>query len=822
MNSLRRLLGNTGISLLGQIVTWVSTLAVIAAYGRFLDSTQYGELYFATSFVALIGFPVEFGFNQQIVRDVAQQPEHARRYPANILILKVVLWGALYGTALLVSVLLGFSAEERLLIALAGGTLLMSTIGSTFASIHTAVQRQVFPAVGLMIEKGLGALVAILWLRNGGTVVEAALALLIGSFAGALWQAFWFLRLIGPHWIFDLDLLRTLVRQSIPFLVYGALGVIYYRIDTMLLEAMTSTAVVGVYGAAYRLFDTLVFLPNIVIMAVMYPLMAKFSVNPDARLNLAIEKSVNFLLLCGMPVMVGLIVAAPNIIGFLYHRSDYLASTPVLQALAPGLLLLYLNSVWTTALMSLKQEKQLPLIAGVALVFNVACNLLLIPRLGAVGSALVTSLTELLLGCLTVSLLPRRLLPLQSVITGAKTLGASIAMAFAVITLNHFPLLVILPVAVVIYALAATALGTIPRADLLALSTAITQRSRRDTAAGATGAVGSPGSAGVTGAVVQAQEASETGILTFPRLAAGGGYADHRRSYSHGAWKGIPGSLAHSAALSARWVVVSRRMEHLWASAFTVRRHATMKTPDPSQWGQVRGDEYLPLERQRAAGLASGMGGNRAMMGRIREALGRLRGALRGGAGQAVARGRIIFAALIKYTTNYIVTYIPSYTLRYVWYHRILGWNIERQTTILMGQYIQMTGIRTSGRRVSIGAGTVINQGCLIYTSGGLLIGAHVSISPGVSLVTGTHDINDPTFPSDYQPIIIDDYAWIGTRAVILRGVTIGQGAVVMAGAVVTHDVAPYTVVGGVPAKPIQERKLHTLTYELMVRPLFE
>jgi maltose O-acetyltransferase len=152
----------------------------------------------------------------------------------------------------------------------------------------------------------------------------------------------------------------------------------------------------------------------------------------------------------------------------------------------------------------------------------------------------------------------------------------------------------------------------------------------------------------------------------------------------------------------------------------------------------------------------------------------------------------------------------------------MLGWDIGRGVSILMGPYIQMTGIRTSGRRVSIGNGTVINQKCLIYTSGGLVIGSNVSISAEVALITGTHDINDPEFPSDYRPIVIDDYAWIGTRAMILQGVTIGQGAVVMAGAVVTKDVEPFAVVGGVPAKPITERTLRNPSYRLIERPLFE
>jgi len=139
-----------------------------------------------------------------------------------------------------------------------------------------------------------------------------------------------------------------------------------------------------------------------------------------------------------------------------------------------------------------------------------------------------------------------------------------------------------------------------------------------------------------------------------------------------------------------------------------------------------------------------------------------------------------------------------------------------------MGQQVQMAGLRSSGARVSIGEGSVINHGCLLYTTGGLTIGRQVSVSAGVWLVTGSHDINAPDFRAAFHPIVIEDYAWIGARATILAGTRIGEGAVVMAGAVVARDVAPYTIVGGVPARPVGERKLRNPSYDLGFRPLFE
>lgn len=136
----------------------------------------------------------------------------------------------------------------------------------------------------------------------------------------------------------------------------------------------------------------------------------------------------------------------------------------------------------------------------------------------------------------------------------------------------------------------------------------------------------------------------------------------------------------------------------------------------------------------------------------------------------------------------------------------MLGWRIGPDVFILMGQHAQISGIRSDRGKISIGRGTIINNNCRFQLTGGIKIGEYVSISSETWLVTGLHDINDPQFTALYRPIVIGNYVWIGVRATILAGVTIGDGAVVMAGAMVTRNVPPYTVVGGVPAKIIKQR----------------
>src|SRR5579859_2780668 len=472
MERLRRVVNNTLISLLGQSITWTSTLLLTIAYGRFLGDVKFGELYFALTFVLLIGVPLEYSFDQQATRDVAQEPSLARRYFSNILLMKGGLWLVLYSVTLLACRLLGYSAEEQVLVAISGLTLLGGSISNTAGSLHYAFERAFLPVIGSILEKGLAALFGILLLRQGAGVQVMALVLLGGALVSAIWQVAWFFRLVGVTFVLDVALMRALLRTSIPFLIYGVLGVIYYRIDTVLLSLMATTAAVGWYGAGYRLFDALSFLPGL-LNPIMFPIFSRLATTSEAGLGLAVEKTLNFLLFFAVPISTGLIVVAPNIVSFLYQRPEFNHTIPALQALAPGLVLLYINTVLGTILVSMKREKRIPIMAAIALVFNLGLNFVMIPRYEHVGAAIVTSLTEFLLLCLSLMFTPRQLLPLGSLRVGIKAVIASFVMTLAIWFLPSLNVFIILSIASLVYFGAATLLCTIPREDIQALYRAI-------------------------------------------------------------------------------------------------------------------------------------------------------------------------------------------------------------------------------------------------------------------------------------------------------------------------------------------------------------
>jgi acetyltransferase-like isoleucine patch superfamily enzyme len=142
---------------------------------------------------------------------------------------------------------------------------------------------------------------------------------------------------------------------------------------------------------------------------------------------------------------------------------------------------------------------------------------------------------------------------------------------------------------------------------------------------------------------------------------------------------------------------------------------------------------------------------------------------------------------------------VPSRGLRR-WGYRFLGMDIHETAVIHRGLELR------SPRNIKIGAGCVVGFDAILDGRNGITMGTSVNLSSQVAIWTMQHDYQDPDFDVNGGAVEVHDRAWLSFRSTILPGVTIGEGAVVAAGAVVTNDVPQFTIVGGVPAKVIGER----------------
>jgi acetyltransferase-like isoleucine patch superfamily enzyme len=173
---------------------------------------------------------------------------------------------------------------------------------------------------------------------------------------------------------------------------------------------------------------------------------------------------------------------------------------------------------------------------------------------------------------------------------------------------------------------------------------------------------------------------------------------------------------------------------------------------------------------------------------------------------------RLFTGTLIAFGYNSLVSSVPSRTIRRTFLRSWLS-GFGSGTSVQCGCRF------LNGRRVSLGARVVVNFGCLFdgrhYR---IEVGDDASIGPEATILTLGHDPNARDFALEGGDVRIGRRAWIGYRAIVLPGVEIGEGAVVAAGAIVTRNVAPFTIVAGVPARAVGERR-RDLSYQLDYAP---
>lgn len=163
------------------------------------------------------------------------------------------------------------------------------------------------------------------------------------------------------------------------------------------------------------------------------------------------------------------------------------------------------------------------------------------------------------------------------------------------------------------------------------------------------------------------------------------------------------------------------------------------------------------------------------------------------------------FIGARQYFWNNFFTWMPGDALRRIIFCNLLNAKIGNGTHL-------WRGIKLAGNCygvISIGKNCEIPSGVLFNMTEKLTIGDGVILGHDVMFYGADHDPDHPNLPARYAPIKVEDDSWIASRAAILKGVTVGKGAVVAFGSIVTKDVEPYSIVGGIPAKFIRWRNIN-------------
>ncbi|HXD53896.1 MAG TPA: flippase [Solirubrobacteraceae bacterium] len=436
-----------GVRILNLALGAVVTALVV----RTLGSSGYGRWATLFAVTGLVAYFAEFGMEGVALREAAREPEAEHEWIGSVMMLRLLAIGPVM--ALCFGVLLLLPHNEQMLIA--GAILVVAMPLGGVSSLGLLFQLRVdnrIPMLVLSIRSVLwGAAVLVIHLEGGG-MVPFAIAMVATNFVGTIVNTLAALRLAErrPRPVFTH--VRKILRVAVPIGISGLLIIAYAQIDEVIVYSISGSREAGLYGAVYNILNQTHFVP-ISILTTLAPVLAASWPEDPVRLKRTARLTAELLSVVSFGGLAFTIVAAGPVVRLLFGAgfSDAAPALPVLLGAFVLICYGYLNG--NLMLVLGKQDRMLR-ISLVALVFNVAGNLVLVPLVGFIGAAWMTLLTEAVVFFFTTRLLAAHLeIRRPAVGRVARTAAAAVVLGLALgaLRLADAPLGVLVLAALALY-----------------------------------------------------------------------------------------------------------------------------------------------------------------------------------------------------------------------------------------------------------------------------------------------------------------------------------------------------------------------------------
>jgi len=450
MNVIQRLAKNISALFIGQFITSILSIILSIFIARTLGDVIFGRYSFALAFTTFFAIFSSLGYNTLLIRDVARDKSQASKYVSNILVIRLLLSLVIFPIIVLTINLMDYPAYTKDVVYLFGVYTLLESLSGVFSSTFRAFEKMEYEAsiaiLGNIIRVSLGFLVLFL---GYGLIALALIFVYSGAFNLVIAALICEIKFVKTKITIDLNFWKNSIKIALPLCMLSIFGIIYIRIDTVMLSVMKGDAVVGWYAAAYNLVLGLKPIP-LIFMGALLPLMSYYYASSKQSLKIAYEKAFKYLLILGLPLTVGTILNADKIILFLYGQ-EFSSSIIALQILAGDILLIFLYGSLGCLLISIDRQNLMATIAAFTAFVNVILNLILIPPLSYVGAAIATIVTETVLFVLYAYFISKHfyVLPFHKIVI--KPIVATLVMGFFIYFCGSINLFLLIILAVILY-----------------------------------------------------------------------------------------------------------------------------------------------------------------------------------------------------------------------------------------------------------------------------------------------------------------------------------------------------------------------------------
>ncbi len=404
---LKTIARNTIFQIAGKIISTTLGVLITILLTRYLGPEGYGQYTFVLVFITMFGVIGDWGFSLITIREASRNLEEAGKIIGNVLVIRLILAVVAMAAAIIAVHLLPYSENIRLLVTIGSIYLLAISVKTSFQIVFNVKLKMENWAVSEIAANSLALTLIIILIVNKASLWEILLAFNAGHLVAAVVAGYLALRLLPIKFSLIIPSTKYLLKECLPMGAILVLFTVYNRMDTLILAYYHGDTAVGIYGAAYRIFEVLV-LGAAYFANSLLPEISKLAVDNKPALKKLFFKSLIILLGMGFFVAIINFIFAPIGIAII-GGEKFAASVTPLRILSLALIVSYFNHLGGFTLIALGKQWWSFRIAIIALIVNLILNLILIPRFSYNAAAFTTFLTEGLIVIITVFLIRHEL-----------------------------------------------------------------------------------------------------------------------------------------------------------------------------------------------------------------------------------------------------------------------------------------------------------------------------------------------------------------------------------------------------------------------------
>lgn len=449
MNTINKILENTGFLLAGKGITKLTSLITVIYIARYLGEAGYGKYTFAFAFVSFFTLISDMGTHYILVREISRSQEIAKKLLGNAILISIFL----SFIAVILSVfsinIMNYPLETEKLVLIAAIELLAGPF-SNYGIIYEVNLDMKYPVFYGMLSR-IFLIIAAMFVATYDLGITWIVAFtVVSDILPNIFMIVSSRNFISPVFKFDINLCKFLLRESLPLAMSALFIAIYYRIDVVMLSWLKGDVDVGIYSAAYRLTEAFTFIPATFMVSI-FPLMSRYHNESTDKLIFSYVKSFKFLFIISLPLAVGITLISDKIV-ILVYDGQFENAVQLLQILIWSTAIVFINYPLTQLLISTNKQNIFATSTAICAVLNIILNLILIPKYSYVGAAVATVITQLVNGLIILFFKPKQLLLSQLLHEIYIPFFAAIFMAiFILYSKDYFNLIFLILISIVLY-----------------------------------------------------------------------------------------------------------------------------------------------------------------------------------------------------------------------------------------------------------------------------------------------------------------------------------------------------------------------------------